>query len=72
MLHLFSKGLYHQLDNELTLGCRETLVMSWRSTRVQVMKKMFRRQEASGAYQRYIKQIPTMLTTYAAVAINIT
>lgn len=57
---------------KLTLGWRETLVISWRSTRVQVMKKMFSRQEGSGVYQIYIKMIPRMHTTYAVVASNIT
>lgn len=57
---------------EHTFGCKDTLVMSWTSTRVQVMKKMLRRQDGSGAYQMYIKMIPTKQTTYAVVANNIT
>lgn len=55
---------------ELTFGWRETLVISWSSTNVQVMKKMLRRQDGSGAYQMYIRMIPTMHTTYAVVATN--
>jgi len=46
--------------------------MSWRSTRVQVIKKMLRRQDGSGAYQMYIKMIPPKQIKYETVANNIT
>lgn len=42
--------------------------MSCRSTNVQVMKKMLRRQDGSGAYHMYINMIPVKHKTYAVVA----
>lgn len=41
--------------------------MSWRSTRVQVMKKMLRRQDGLGAYEMYIKTIPAKQITYEPI-----
>jgi hypothetical protein len=46
--------------------------MSWRSTRVQVMKKMLSRHDGIGAYQMYIKIIPIKHIKYEAVANSIT
>lgn len=61
----------HRCKQYFTFGWRETLVMSWSSTNVQVMKKMLMRQDGSGEYHMYISMIPTKLTTYAVVAISI-
>jgi len=46
--------------------------MIWRSTKVQVMKNMLRRHDGIGAYQMYIKIIPTKQIKYEPVANTIT
>lgn len=74
MNHFFTNTVrkYEIVGVELTFGWSETLVISWRSTRVQVMKKMLSKQDGSGVYQMYIKMMPSMHTTYAVVASSIT
>lgn len=67
-----SENVKREWNWGLTFGWSETLVISCRSTNVQVMKKMLSKQDGSGVYQMYIKMMPSIHTTYAVVASSIT